>query len=109
MNPPYGREIGKWMRKARESAIAGATVVCLIPCRTDASWWHECVSGAAEIRFIRGRITFGEGPYRAPFPSCVVIFRPTPPDRPVVKFCPYAGTKLVEKFLIELPMKDGAP
>jgi len=39
MNPPYGREIGKWIKKAYESALAGATVVCLVPARTDTAWW----------------------------------------------------------------------
>ena len=43
MNPPYGREIGKWIKKAYESSINGATVVCLIPARTDTAWWHDYV------------------------------------------------------------------
>jgi phage N-6-adenine-methyltransferase len=75
MNPPYGREIGKWIKKAYESAQAGATVVCLIPARTDTAWWHDYVApGAADIRFIRGRLKFGNGLDRAPFPSVVVVF-----------------------------------
>jgi site-specific DNA-methyltransferase (adenine-specific) len=74
MNPPYGREIGKWIKKAYES---GATVVCLIPARTDTAYWHDYVMNG-EVRFLRGRIYFirpnGEtGP--APFPSAIVIFR----------------------------------
>lgn len=74
MNPPYGREIGAWMRKAFESAQKGATVVCLVPARTDTRWWHEyAVKG--EIRFIRGRLKFGGHKNSAPFPSAVVIFR----------------------------------
>jgi phage N-6-adenine-methyltransferase len=76
MNPPYGREIGRWVAKARASAQAGATVVCLLPARTDTAWWHEHVTRAAEIRFIRGRLKFGGSPYSAPFPSAVVVFRP---------------------------------
>lgn len=76
MNPPYGRKIGAWMRKAYESAqIDGATVVCLIPARVDTSWWHEYAMRAAEIRFVKGRISFGDGG-PAPFPSAVVVFRP---------------------------------
>jgi phage N-6-adenine-methyltransferase len=76
MNPPYGREIGKWVQKAYESAQKGATVVCLLPSRTDTRWWHDyCVKG--EIRFIRGRLKFGCQKNSAPFPSAVVIFRPT--------------------------------
>ncbi|TCJ98218.1 UNVERIFIED_ORG: phage N-6-adenine-methyltransferase [Anoxybacillus amylolyticus] len=74
MNPPYGREIGKWVRKAYESSRQkGVTVVCLLPARTDTKWWHEyCMKG--EIRFIKGRLTFGNGKYPAPFPSAIVIF-----------------------------------
>lgn len=73
MNPPYGREIGKWVKKAYESALAGAIVVCLLPARTDTSWWHDyCMKG--EIRFIRGRLKFGGCINSAPFPSAVVIF-----------------------------------
>jgi len=74
MNPPYGRQIGRWIRKAYESALAGATVVCLIPSRTDTRWWHDyCMKG--EIRFIKGRLKFGGSKQGAPFPSAIVIFR----------------------------------
>lgn len=74
-NPPYGRKIGDWVKKAGESAEAGATVVMLLPARTDAKWFHEYICGHAEIRFIRGRLKFGESQNAAPFPSMVVIFR----------------------------------
>jgi phage N-6-adenine-methyltransferase len=74
MNPPYGRKIGDWIRKAYESAQEGATVVCLIPSRTDAGWWHDyCMKG--EIRFVRGRIKFSGSKWNAPFPSAVIIFK----------------------------------
>ena len=74
MNPPYGRTIARWMAKAVESAAAGATVVCLVPARTDTAWWHDyAVKG--EIRFLRGRLKFGGAQQPAPFPSAVVIFR----------------------------------
>ena len=74
MNPPYGRTIKHWVRKAYESSLAGATVVCLLPSRTDTTWWHDfCMKG--EIRFIRGRLKFGNQKNSAPFPSVVVIFR----------------------------------
>jgi len=74
MNPPYGREIGLWLRKAYESSVLGATVVCLIPARTDTAYWHDyCMKG--EIRFIRGRLKFGGHSNSAPFPSAIVIFR----------------------------------
>ena len=73
MNPPYGREIGKWVKKAYESSLKGATVVCLLPARTDTKWWHDyCMKG--EIRLIRGRLKFGDSKNSAPFPSAVVIF-----------------------------------
>ena len=75
MNPPYGRSIGRWMRKAYESAQDGATVVCLIPARTDTQYWHRYAM-KGEIRLIRGRIKFGGAKSGAPFPSAVVIFRP---------------------------------
>jgi phage N-6-adenine-methyltransferase len=76
MNPPYGRQIGAWIRKAYESARADiATVVCLVPARTDTAWWHDyCMHG--EIRFLRGRLKFGGSKNNAPFPNAVVIFRP---------------------------------
>jgi phage N-6-adenine-methyltransferase len=75
MNPPYGREIIKWMQKAYESSLAGATVVCLVPARTDTKWWHDFAM-KGEIEFIRGRLKFGSATNSAPFPSAVVIFRP---------------------------------
>jgi site-specific DNA-methyltransferase (adenine-specific) len=78
MNPPYGREIGKWMAKAHEEADRGATVVCLVPARTDTAWWHDHAAKADEIRFVRGRLKFIRDDGKndsAPFPSAVVIFR----------------------------------
>jgi phage N-6-adenine-methyltransferase len=77
-NPPYGREICRWMQKAYEASQAGATVVCLLPARTDTAWFHEYAM-KGEMRFVRGRLKFGDARQFAPFPSVVVIFRPTPP------------------------------
>lgn len=74
-NPPYGKEIGKWVRKAYESALSGATVVMLLPSRTDTAWFHDYIYGKSDIRFIRGRLKFGESKNAAPFPSMVVIFK----------------------------------
>ena len=87
MNPPYGRQIKNWVQKAYESSQHGATVVCLIPSRTDTAWWHDyCMKG--EIRFLRGRVKFinrtlpsckDNGDFKtspAPFPSAIVVFRP---------------------------------
>lgn len=73
-NPPYGREIGKWVRKALISSFLGATVVLLLPARTDTRWFHDYILHHGEVRFLRGRLKFGGG-NSAPFPSMVVIFR----------------------------------
>lgn len=76
LNPPYGREIRKWIQKAYESSLDGATVVCLIPARTDTQWWHRWImETGAEIRFLKGRLKFGNSVNSAPFPSAVVVFR----------------------------------
>lgn len=74
MNPPYGREIKQWMQKAYESSLNGATVVCLVPARTDTAWWHDYAM-QGEIEFIRGRLKFGGHNNSAPFPSAVVVFK----------------------------------
>lgn len=79
MNPPYGRAIGTWMRRAYEESCAGATVVCLIPSRTDTAWWHDYAM-KGEIRFLRGRVKFMGAQHSAPFPSAVVIFKPQIPQ-----------------------------
>jgi phage N-6-adenine-methyltransferase len=75
MNPPYGKTIGAWMRKAWEESRRGALVVCLVPARVDTRWWHEyAVQG--EVRFLKGRLRFSNAMTGAPFPSAVVVFRP---------------------------------
>lgn len=76
MNPPYGREIGKWVKKAYEtSQVNPYPIVCLLPSRTDTKWWHDYCMEASEIRFIKGRLKFGGCKNSAPFPSVIVIFR----------------------------------
>jgi len=75
MNPPYGREIKHWMKKAYESSLQGATVVCLVPARTDTNWWHDYAM-KGEVRLLRGRLKFGDAKNSAPFPSAVIVFRP---------------------------------
>ena len=77
MNPPYGKEIGAWMKKAME---AEAIVVCLVPSRTDTKWWHEYAMKASEIRFIKGRLKFGDSKNSAPFPSAIIVFGKTHKD-----------------------------
>lgn len=74
-NPPYGREIGKWVRKCYEESRHCDVVVMLIPARTDTSYFHDYIyHKAKEIRFIRGRLHFNESKSCAPFPSMVVVF-----------------------------------
>jgi len=71
MNPPYGREISKWVEKASHHKT-----VCLLPARTDTRWFHDHIYGKADIRFLKGRLKFGGSKNSAPFPSMIVIFNP---------------------------------
>ncbi len=73
MNPPYGSEIKKWVKKAAESNARGG-VVGLLPARTDTAWFHDYIYGKTEIRFLRGRIKFDGADNSAPFPSMIVIW-----------------------------------
>lgn len=73
LNPPYGREIGKWVRKAYGESLTGALVVCLLPARTDTQWWQD-YAALGHVHFLRGRLKFGEAKNAAPFPSALVIF-----------------------------------
>lgn len=76
MNPPYGREIKKWIKKAYEESLNGATVVCLIPARTDTMYWHDFIFDKADdIRFLKGRLKFGNGKNSVPFPSAIVVYK----------------------------------
>ena len=82
-NPPYGREIGKWVKKAYMTQKAAQNYKCitlivmLLPARTDTKWFHEYIYNKenVEIRFLKGRLKFGDSKNAAPFPSMVVIFR----------------------------------
>lgn len=71
MNPPYGREIGKWVEKA---AMSQTIVVGLLPARTDTRWFHDWVLGVADVTFLRGRLKFGGAASAAPFPSLVAVW-----------------------------------
>lgn len=72
MNPPYGRTIEQWVKKASQSP---AVTVGLLPARTDTKWYKEWVEPyASEVRFIRGRVKFGDGTQGAPFPSMIAIW-----------------------------------
>lgn len=81
-NPPYGRDLAKWVAKAHAevSAGGGTTVVMLIPARTDTAYFHDYIYQKHAVRFIRGRLHFNESKNAAPFPSMVVIMRPTDAD-----------------------------
>lgn len=75
-NPPYGKELPKWIKKCYEHYMGGGgTAVMLIPSRTDTKWFHEMVLGKAEIRFVKGRICFVGSKYNAPFPSMIVVYK----------------------------------
>lgn len=81
MNPPYGRSIDNWVRKAYEEATKGATVIALLPARTDTSWFHNYIYNKHEVRFLKGRIKFVDAKSSAPFPSMVVVFKPKKTDK----------------------------
>jgi phage N-6-adenine-methyltransferase len=73
MNPPYGADIKKWMKKAYEESLNGTRIVCLVPSRTDTAWWHE-YAAKGKCVFIRGRLKFKGAESSAPFPSALVIY-----------------------------------
>jgi len=81
-NPPYGRQVSKFIKKGFEESKKGATVVMLVPARVDTKWWHSYCA-KAEVRFIKGRLKFARTgdteddpvPAAAPFPSAIVVFR----------------------------------
>jgi len=76
-NPPYGKAMRDWARKCYEASQGGALVALLAHARTDTRWFHDWVYGKAdEIRFVRGRLKFGDGSQSAPFPSLIAIFFP---------------------------------
>lgn len=75
-NPPYGRDISKWVKKAYNEGHKSNTLVCmLIPARTDTKFFHDYILNRAEIRFIKGRLKFGGSKTAAPFPSMLVVYR----------------------------------
>ena len=80
LNPPYGREIGRWTNKARTEVESenAQTVVAVLPARTDTNWWHNDVASCAEVLFLRGRLSFGDSGQCAPFPSAIAVWGATP-------------------------------
>jgi phage N-6-adenine-methyltransferase len=90
-NPPYGREIGKWARKCFEASQAGALVVLFVPARTDTRWFHDWVHGKADVKFVCGRLRFGEAETSAPFPSMLAIYSPNRTAMP----CAHCGERFI--------------
>lgn len=76
LNPPYGREIGKWIERAYQQVENGHAerVVCLVPARTDTRWWQRYVLCADDIIYLAGRVRFSGAKAGAPFPSAIVVF-----------------------------------
>lgn len=77
VNPPYGRDISKWVRKCFTEVYCGGCpcAVLLVPARTDTKWFHDYIYHKAEVRFVKGRLRFGGSGENAPFPSVVVVYR----------------------------------
>jgi len=75
-NPPYGREISSWVKKAYEESQKeyNSFVLMLLPARTDTKWWWEYVQGKATLFFIKGRVKFGDHNVGAPFPSVLALY-----------------------------------
>ena len=97
MNPPYGKYIYDWMKKAYEESLKGAIVVALIPARTDTKYWHDFCMNASEIRFIKGRLKFGNSNNSAPFPSAIIVFDSSKPDLKISSY--NRGYKVIFKVL----------
>ena len=82
VNPPYGKDINRWIQKGYREYLLGKTVVFLLPSRTDTRWWHDFIMRATEIRFIKGRLRFDDQKNSAPFPSAIAIFKPKQYGKP---------------------------
>ncbi len=97
LNPPYSK-IAAFMKKAYDESLKGAVVVCLIPVRSDTRYWHDYVMKAQEIRFVKGRLKFGDSKNSAPFPSVIVIFKQmTPFDTLSHPYGPYIGPTIEQQ------------
>ncbi len=84
MNPPYGREIREWVKKAYEEGQRGCDCVCLLPVRSDTRWWHEYVMRAKEIRLLSRRLSFCGSSNKAPFSAAIVVFSKEAKGRPLL-------------------------
>ena len=98
MNPPYSKDIGKWVGKAYLSAQEGAKVVCLLQCRSgDTKWFHKYIMRSSEIRFVKDRLHFGlDGKFsRANISSIVVVFQPYCKGPPLVSSIDNKARRLI--------------
>ena len=83
LNPPYGRIISKFTKRTIEQLqnpnIINSSVTLLIPARTDTKWFFDLIQNPLEkhIIFIKGRIAFGAGKSKAPFPSVLIHIKST--------------------------------
>lgn len=93
VNPPYGRSLYQWISKAYLEMTQNKTIVLLLPARTDTKWFHDFCIKATEIRFIKGRLKFGDAVNAAPFPSMVVIFENRRNDANALYSGEYCGGK----------------
>jgi phage N-6-adenine-methyltransferase len=76
-NPPYGRDVGRWVEKAVHEVLSGncPRAVLLLAARTDTRWFHDLVLRyASQLLFVRGRVHFDGGVGPAPFPSMIAVF-----------------------------------
>ena len=78
MNPPYGRAMVEWLKKAIRETWNETTTVCLIPARTNTAWWYDLCQKYGEVRFVRGRPKFGGADHGLPQPLAIVVFRGRP-------------------------------
>jgi phage N-6-adenine-methyltransferase len=104
LNPPYGERSGKlsdWIKKAVSAADAGATIVMLIPARTNTNWFHDICLKRGEVRFIRGRPRFGGADHGLPQPLCFVIFRPKI-QGPISQRCRHSDTIITTRQIVTI-------
>jgi phage N-6-adenine-methyltransferase len=78
MNPPYGRQMVEWLKKAIRETWNGVTTVALIPARTNTTWWHDLCMKYGEVRFVRGRPKFGGADHGLPQPLALIVFKGRP-------------------------------
>jgi phage N-6-adenine-methyltransferase len=78
MNPPYGRVMTEWLKKAVRETWNGVTTVALVPARTNTAWWHDICMTYGEVRFVRGRPKFGGAAHGLPQPLALIVFRGRP-------------------------------